>query len=110
MRSACPRDALRCGRGGLVMLRELRFGCRLFARRPAFFLTAVATIALGIGLSATVFAVVDGVLFRPLQYREPDRLVALYGAVRAEQQAAISVSWQDLADWRPASHRLAAME
>ena len=66
------------------MLQDLRFAFRLFARQRGFFITAVLTIALGVGLSATVFAVVDGVLFRPLPYRDPSRLIALYGAVRAE--------------------------
>ena len=51
------------------MLQDVRFAIRLFARQRAFFITAVLTIALGVGLSATVFAVVDGVLFRPLPYR-----------------------------------------
>ena len=48
------------------MLQDLRFALRLFARQRGFFATAVLTIALGVSLSATVFAVVDGVLFRPL--------------------------------------------
>jgi len=62
------------------MLRDLRFAIRLFARQRGFVATAVLTIALGIGLSATVFAVADGVLFRSLPYRDPARLVAVYGA------------------------------
>lgn len=53
------------------MLQDLRFAFRLFARQRRFFVTAVLTIALGVGLSATVFAVVDGVLFRPLPYSRP---------------------------------------
>ena len=92
------------------MLQDLRFALRLFARQRGFFVTAVLTIALGIGLSATVFAVVDGVLFRPLPYREPSRLVAMYGAVRAEEQWTMSVSQPDLQDWRAASHTLAGLE
>jgi predicted permease len=92
------------------MLQDLRFAFRLFARQRGFFVTAVLTIALGIGLSATVFAVVDGVLFRPLPYRDPARLIALYGAVRAEQQWAMSVSLPDLVDWRAAAHTVAPLE
>jgi putative ABC transport system permease protein len=92
------------------MLQDLRFAFRLFARQRGFFVTAVLTIALGIGLSATVFAVVDGVLFRPLPYRDPSRLVAMYGAVRAEEQWTMSVSQPDLHDWRAAAHTLASLE
>ena len=92
------------------MLQDLRFALRLFARQRGFFVTAVLTIALGVGLSATVFAVVDGVLFRPLPYRDPSRLVAIYGAVRSEQQWTMSVSWPDMIDWRTSAHALTQIE
>ena len=68
------------------MLQDLKFAIRLLSHQPRFTTITIATIALGIGLSATVFSLVDGVLFRPLPYRDPGRLVALYGAVRAENQ------------------------
>ena len=59
-------------------MRDIKFALRLFASRRMFFVTTVLTIALGVSLSATVFAIVDGVLFRSLPYRDPSRLVALY--------------------------------
>ena len=92
------------------MLQDLRFAFRLFLRQRGFFATTVLTMALGIGLSATVFAVVDGVLFRPLPFEHPDRLVSLYGAIRAEQQSTMSVSWPDVVDWRAASRTLKQIE
>ena len=82
------------------MLQDLRFALRLFSRQRAFSLTAVLTVALGIGLSATVFAVVDGVLFRPLPYRDPGRLIAVYGVIRAEGQSTMPLSYPELTDWR----------
>jgi len=92
------------------MLQDVRFALRLFARQRGFFVTAVLTIALGVGLTATVFAVVDGVLFRPLPYRDPSRLIALYGAVRAQDQWTMSVSYPDLVDWRAASRSVSQLE
>lgn len=92
------------------MLQDVRFAFRVFARQRGFFATAVLTIALGIGLSATVFAVVDGVLFRPLPYRDPSRLIALYGTVRSQDQWTMSVSYPDLLDWRAGSRTVAQME
>jgi predicted permease len=92
------------------MLQDLRFALRLFARDRGFFATAVLTIALGIGLSATVFAVVDGVLFRALPYRDADRLVAVYGAIRAENQWSLPVSGTVLREWRERSHALSQIE
>ncbi len=56
-----------------------RLALRGLLRSPWYAATTVGTIALTISLAATVFAVVDGVLFKPLPYREPDRLFTLTG-------------------------------
>ena len=90
--------------------RDFKFALRLFAAERVFFLTTVLTIALGVGLAATVFAIVDGVLFRGLPYRDPSRLVALYGAARAEQQLKMPVSVPDLLDWRTTSRTFERLE
>src|SRR5215213_10017009 len=92
------------------MPHDLRFAFRLFARQRAFFVTAVLTIALGIGLSATVFAVVDGVLFRPLPFRDPDRLFAVYATVKADDQWTMSVAYPELLDWRAGAPGFEALE
>jgi len=54
---------------------DLRYAARLLARHPGFTVTAVLTLALGIGLNATLFTTVDAVMFRPLPVRDGDRLV-----------------------------------
>ncbi len=61
-----------------LLLRDLRHGWRLLRRQPAFAAVAILTLALGIGTTTTVFTVVNGVLLRPLPYRDPDRLVMLF--------------------------------
>src|ERR1044071_5202321 len=88
------------------MVQDFRFALRQLVRRRTFSVIAIATIALGIGLSATVFSVVDGVLFRPLPYKDPARLVFVYGAVRAEDQYTMSVSVPDFVDWRASARSL----
>jgi len=55
----------------------LRHAARRLVRNPTFSATAVLTLGLGIGASATIFAVIDSVLLRPLPYPEPNRLIAL---------------------------------
>jgi predicted permease len=92
------------------MRQDVQFALRLFARQRGFFAITVLTIALGVALSSTVFAVLDGVLFRPLPYRQPERLVALYGAVRTENQPTMPVSWPDLVDWRASSRSFEQIE
>ena len=56
---------------------DLRYALRGFRRNPAFTLTVIATLALGIGATTAVFSVVDRILFRPLPYAHDDRLVSL---------------------------------
>jgi putative ABC transport system permease protein len=56
---------------------DLRFALRGFRRNPAFSLTAILVIALGIGATTAVFSVVDRLLFRSLPYPESDRLVSI---------------------------------
>ncbi len=58
-------------------MHQLRLALRRLGRQPGFSTLAVLTLALGLGASAAIFAVVDAVLLRPLAYPEPDRLVAI---------------------------------
>ena len=61
-----------------LLLRDLRHACRLLRRQPAFTGVAILTLALGIGTTTAVFTIVNGVLLRPLPYRDPSRLVMLF--------------------------------
>ncbi len=58
-----------------LTVRDASHALRLLRRNPFFTATAVITLALAIGVNTTVFAIVDGILFRPLPYHEPDRIV-----------------------------------
>jgi hypothetical protein len=61
-----------------TLLQDLRFGWRLLRRTPGFTVAAVAALALGIGVTAAVFTLLDRVVLRPLPYPDPDRLVMLW--------------------------------
>jgi predicted permease len=60
-----------------TMRQDLRYALRGLRRNPIFALTAITTLALGIGATAAVFSVVDRILFRALPYAHPDRLVSV---------------------------------
>ncbi len=59
-------------------LQDLRFGARMLLQRPVLSAAAILSLALGIGANATIFSVVNALLFRPLAVAEPDRLVSLF--------------------------------
>jgi putative ABC transport system permease protein len=64
------------------LMQNVRLGVRSLERTPGFAVTALLTLALGIGLSAAVFTVASALLLRPLPVRDQDRVVALWGEKR----------------------------
>jgi len=59
------------------LLRDARYALRGFRRNPVFAVTAILTLALGIGATTAVFSVVDRILFRSLPYAHPEQLVSV---------------------------------
>jgi putative ABC transport system permease protein len=72
---------------------DVRHALRLMGRNPAFTFTALATLALGIGLNTAIFSVAYGVLWRPLPYPTPDRLIIVWSAQQTEGGVRTFSTW-----------------
>src|ERR1700684_4568838 len=59
----------------MSILQDTRYSLRPMSRNPAFAITAILILALGIGGNTAIFTVIRSVLLKPLDYRDPDRLV-----------------------------------
>jgi putative ABC transport system permease protein len=81
------------------LLRDVRHSWRILRKNPLFTAVAVITLAFGIGASVANFAVVRGVLVRPLPYSDPSRLVRVYDANPARDANMSAFSPQDLEDF-----------
>src|SRR5690349_18485129 len=85
---------------------ELRVAVRLLLKTPAFTLTAVLSLALGIGANTAIFTLLDQVMLRPLPIESPNQLVVLKytggetGSIRARDEAALYFSYPMYRDLR----------
>jgi putative ABC transport system permease protein len=81
---------------------DLRYGFRALSRTPGFTAIAILTLALGIGANTAIFSVVNGVLLRPLPFKNAGRLVWAWGNFKLGNQAAVSPA--DFLDYRAQNH------
>ncbi len=81
------------------MLADLRLAWRSLRRSPTFATTAILTLAIGIGGSTAIFSVVHAVLWRPLPFHEPERLVRVWESHPAGARSRVGVSAATAGDW-----------
>ena len=90
-----------------TLLQDLRYAVRMLAKSPGFTAIAVLTLALGIGANTALFSVVNGVLFSPLPYPQPNQLVALYS--RTANFTRSSISYPNFLDWQRENNSFAQL-
>jgi hypothetical protein len=92
-----------------LLLQDLRHAARGLWRQPGFSLTAILTLALGIGATTAIFSVVNAVVLRPLPYVEPERLVAIMNYWTRSGLRGATVSAPDFFDWQQQSRSIGGM-
>ena len=80
------------------LVRDVQFAFRQFAKRPGFTCTAIAVLALGIGVSVAIFGFVDAALVRPLPYANPNQLMSVNESNIDSPRWPLS--YPDFLDWR----------
>ena len=76
--AARPHNEIAASGGITGVAGDVRFAWRQWRRSPSFAAVAILTLGLGAGAATAIFSIVDTVLLRPLPFREPDRLVAIW--------------------------------
>ncbi|HEX5083826.1 MAG TPA: ABC transporter permease [Blastocatellia bacterium] len=79
---------------------DVRYSLRMLLKKPGFTLTAVITLALGIGATSVIFSFVNGVLLRPLPYPDSERLVVVGETAPKRGVALMGISPPNFLDWR----------
>ena len=89
----------------LFVLRDAKYAIRSLARRPLFTVVILLTLALGIGSNVAIFSVANSVLFRPLPFKDPERLAFVWTRLPATNVARSLVSGPDFKDYQQETTR-----
>jgi hypothetical protein len=84
-----------------TLIQDLRYGIRTLLKKPGFAAIAILMLAIGIGANTAIFSVVNGVLLRPLPYRDSERVITVWqndvqkGLERVDVAPANFLDWQE---------------
>src|SRR5262245_36973298 len=92
-----------------TLWQDLRYGARMLLRNPGITVMAVITLGLGIGANTTMFSVINGLLLRPMPFKDPERLVHLVEKAPKVGFETMGLSFTDFADWRARSRSFERM-
>jgi predicted permease len=93
----------------LEWFKDLHYGARMVGKRPGTSAIAILALALGIGLTTTMFSIIEGVILRGLPFEDSDRIVAVSRATTQEPGQPDSITLHDFVDFRERQTSLEAL-
>jgi len=87
-----------------TLRQDLRFAGRVLRKNSGFTLVAVLTLALGIGATSGILALVNAVLIRPVPFSDPDRVVLVWETQPKRNNKTRLATLADFLDWRDRNH------
>jgi putative ABC transport system permease protein len=92
-----------------ILFQDLRYGVRMLLRNPGFTVVAVVTLGLGIGANTAMFSVINGMLLRPMPFKESERLAHLDEKAPKNGLETMAMSFPDFTAWRERSRSFEGM-
>jgi putative ABC transport system permease protein len=90
----------RWGEGLSGTAQDVRFAVRTLRKNAGFTAAAIVCLALGVGVTTTVFSAVNATLVRPLPFERPNELVAVYSKIIETNEGGVNISYPDYLSWR----------
>jgi putative ABC transport system permease protein len=90
-----------------ILIQDIRYAIRKLARTPSFTIIAVTTLALAIGATTAVFSIVNGVLLKPLPFRQPSDIMKIGSS--GKDGKLVHMSAPDFIDYREQTHSFVGM-
>lgn len=87
-----------------TFIQDLKYAARSLRKNPGFVSVVVASLALGIGANSTIFSVINALLYRPLPYRDADRMVAIWETPLGHPDQRQPPPIAEVLDWQKQSH------
>lgn len=83
---------------------DLRFAARGLRKNPGLVAVVVLSLALGIGANSTIFSVISAIMYRPLPYEQPDRLMVIWETEQGRPDSRQQPPIAEVVDWKKQSH------